>query len=225
MSAGKGIKLYGAKAIAAMFKEYKQLEAFKVLGRIHPDSLSHDQKRRALRAVNLIKLKRCGKMKGCTCADGSTERNYVPREEASSPTLYFEALMGILLINAFEECDTAIFDVPGAYLHARIPDDKFAILKIEGEFVDIMCEVNPEYKDDVRYENGKKVLYLQILRALYGMIESALLSYKLYTEVLHKEGFEINVYNKCVANKIVNDKLGTSTTISCRMLTHPSLTT
>jgi len=83
--------------------------------------------------------------------------------------------MGILLINAFEERDTAIFDVPGAYLHAKIPDDKFAILKIEGEFVDIMCEVNPEYKDDVRYENGKKVLYLQILRALYGMIESALL--------------------------------------------------
>ena len=39
-------------------------------------------------------------------------------------------------------------------------------------------------------ENGKKVLYLQILRALYGMIESALLWYKFYTEVLHKEGFK-----------------------------------
>ena len=206
MSASKGIKLYGAQAIAAMFKEYKQLEDFKVLGRINPDSLSHDQKRRALRAVNLIKLKRCGKMKGRTCADGSTERSYVPREEASSPTLSFEALMGILLINAFEERDTAIFDVPGAYLHAKIPDDKFAILKIEGEFVDIMCEVNPEYKADVRYENGKKVLYLQILRALYGMIESALLWYKFYTEVLQKEGFEINAYDKCVANKMVNDK-------------------
>ena len=150
--------------------------------------------------VNLIKLKRCGKMKGRTCADGSTEHNYVPREEASSPTLSFEALMGILLINAFEERDTAIFDVPGAHLHAKIPDDKFSILKIEGEFVDIMCEVNPEYKADVRYENGKKVFFLQILRALYGMIESALLWYKFYTEVLQKEGFEINAYDKCVAN-------------------------
>ena len=108
--------------------------------------------------------------------------------------------------NAFEEHDTAIFDVPGAYLHAKIPDDKFAILKIEGEFVDIMCEVNPEYKADVRYENGKKVLYLQILRALYGMIESAVLWYKLYTEVLHKEGFELNAYDKCVANKMVKNK-------------------
>ena len=146
-------------------------------------------------------------MKGRTCAaDGSSQRKYVPREEASSPTLSLEALVGILLINAYEERDTAIFDVPGAYLHAKIPDDKFAILKIEGEFVDIMCDVNPEYKDDVRYENGKKVLYVQILMALYGMIESALLWYTLYVEVLHKEGFEINPYDRCVANKVINDK-------------------
>ena len=69
-----------------------------------------------------------------------------------------------------------------------------------------MCDVNPEYKEDVRYENGKKVLYVQILRALYGMIESALLWYNLYTEVLLKEGFEINPYDRCVANKIINDK-------------------
>ena len=69
-----------------------------------------------------------------------------------------------------------------------------------------MCEVNPEYKNDVRYENGKKVLYLQILTALYGMIESALLWDKFYTEVLKKEGIELNSYDKCVANKIVNDK-------------------
>jgi hypothetical protein len=141
MSASKGIKLYGAQAIAAMFKEYKQLEDFKVLGRINPDSLTNDQKR-----------------------------------------------------------------IPGAYLHAKIPDYKFAILKIEGKFVESMCEVNPEYTADVRYENGKKVLYLQILRALYGMIESALLWYTLYTEVLQKEGFELNPYDKCVANKMVADK-------------------
>jgi len=114
--------------------------------------------------------------------------------------------MAILLINTYEERDTAIFDVPGAYLHAKMPDDKFAILKIKGEFVDIMCAVNPEYKADVRFKNGKKTLYVRILAVLYGMIESALLWYTLYTEVLHKEGFEINPYDRCVANKIINCK-------------------
>ena len=98
------------------------------------------------------------------------------------------------------------FDVPGAYLHADIPDDKFVLLKIEGEFVDIMIEVNPEYANNVRYENGKKVLYVQILKALYGMIESALLWYTLYVDVLQKEGFEVNPYDKCVANKTIDGK-------------------
>ena len=138
MSAGKGIKLHGAKAVAAMFKEYKQLDDLEVLGSLNPDLLTPDQKRNALRAVNLIKIKRCGKVKGRTCADGSPQRKYVSRDEDTSPTLSIEALMGLLLINAFEGRDVVIFDVPGAYLHAKIPDSKFAILKIEGEFVDIM---------------------------------------------------------------------------------------
>ena len=60
MTASKGIKLYGAKAVAAMFKEYKQLDDLKVLGRLNPELLQHDQKRKALRAVKLIKLKHCG---------------------------------------------------------------------------------------------------------------------------------------------------------------------
>ena len=206
MTAKKGIELFGAKAVAAMFKEYKQLDDLNVLGRLNPDSLTDAQKRNALRAVNLIKIKRDGKCKGRTCADGSSQRNYVPRDEASSPTLSLEALMAILLINAYEERDTAIFDVPGAYLHAKLPDSKFTILKIVGQFADIMCTVNPEYQEDVRFENGKKVLYVRILAALYGMIESALLWYTLYTEVLHKEGFELNPYDRCVANKTINGK-------------------
>ena len=37
----------------------------------------------------------------------------------------------------------AIFDVPGAYLNADMLEDKFVLLKLEDEFVDIMCEVNP----------------------------------------------------------------------------------
>ena len=54
-------------------------------------------------------------------------------------------------------------------------------------------------------------MYLKILKAIYGMIESALLWYSLYTEVLQKEGFEINPYDRCVANKSID---GTQCTIA-----------
>ena len=192
MTEGKGIKLFGARDVSAMFKEYKQLQDMKVLGQINPNSISSEQKIKALRETNFFKEKRCGKIKGRTVADENAQRNYVPKEEVASPTLYLESLMAIILINAYEDRKCAVLDIPGAYLHVEIPDDKFVLLKIEREFVEIMTEINPEYASDVRHENEKKVLYVQILKALYGMIESALLWYTLYVNYFQKEGFEVN---------------------------------
>jgi len=65
-------------------------------------------------------------------------------------------------------------------------------MKLEDKFVDIMCQVHPKGLPYVRTENGKKVLYLCILKALYGCIESALLWYNTYTSVLQKMSFELN---------------------------------
>ena len=51
------------------------------------------------------------------------------------------------------------------------------LLKLRGIFVDIMCEVNEEYKETVTYENGTKVLYMRVIRSIYGCIEAVLLLY------------------------------------------------
>ncbi|GFH61250.1 hypothetical protein CTEN210_17726 [Chaetoceros tenuissimus] len=206
MSAKQGIKEFGEEAVAAMFKEYKQIDTLKVVGRFDKRKLTRELKRKALRAVNLIKKKRCGTIKGRTCTNGAPHRKFVPREEASSPTLRIESLMGLILFAAVEKRDVAIFDVPGAYLHAELGEDKFVLLKLEGDFVRIMCDVNPEYEQDIIYKDGQPVLYLQILKALYGMIESALLWYSLYTEVLLENGFKLNPVDRCVANKEINGK-------------------
>ena len=40
MTAKKGIKLLGEVAVAAMFKEYKQLDDLEVLGILDPDLLT-----------------------------------------------------------------------------------------------------------------------------------------------------------------------------------------
>ena len=55
-------------------------------------------------------------------------------------------------------------------------------------------------------KNEKKVLYLRVLRALYGCLESALLWYDLYSSTLVKHGFKINPYDRCVANKVIKNK-------------------
>ena len=118
--------------------------------------MTEARKRAALKAINLIKEKRDDRVKGRTCADGRKQRVYIPKEEASSPTIPQEALNATLAIDAFERRAVAIFDVPGAYLHANMPEDKFAVIKFENEFVDIMCEINKELIEDIKYEKGEK---------------------------------------------------------------------
>ena len=52
---------------------------------------------------------------------------------------------------------------------------------------------------------------MQVLKAIYGMLESALLFYKKFRADLEEIGYEINPYDMCVANKIINGKQHTVT--------------
>ena len=72
--------------------------------------------------------------------------------------------------------------------------------------MDIMCQANAKYKKFVSYENGKKVLYMKLLKALYGCIQSALLWYKTFKLCLEDESYKLNNCDPCVANKEVNGK-------------------
>ena len=99
-------------------------------------------KKKALEAVNLIKVKRCGKIKGRTCANGSRQRNFIKAEDNfASPTASLEPILATLVIDAYEGRDVAVADVPGAYLHAKSPQDKKVVLNLTGVFADIMCSV------------------------------------------------------------------------------------
>ena len=164
-----------------------------------------EDKTKTLEAVNLIAQKRCGKIKGRTCANGARQRRFVNDDDSfASPAASLEAILTTLMIDAYDERDLAIADVPGAYLHVEFPKNKRVILKLSGDFVDIMCDVNPEYKDHVIFETSKKgrkskCLYVRVLRSLYGCLESALLWYDLYSSTLQKLGFILNDYDKIIS--------------------------
>ena len=67
-------------------------------------------------------------------------------ESVSSPTVPLEAFTATLVIDAKEGRDVGIFDVPGAFLQADMPKEKHITKKLRGDFVDILCRVNPEYQ-------------------------------------------------------------------------------
>ena len=109
-------------------------------------------------------------------------------ESVALPTVSLESLFTTLVIYAYEERNIYTFDIPGAYLHAKMSADKNVILKLRGSFVDIMCDINEEYRQYVRYEKGQKVLFLRVLRAIYGCIDLTLRWYNLYAQTLKSEG-------------------------------------
>ena len=55
-------------------------------------------------------------------------------------------------------------------------------------------------------EENKKILYVKMLKALYGMLKSSLLYYKKFRKDIEEIGFEVNPYDPCVANRMVNGK-------------------
>ena len=80
-------------------------------------------------------------------------------------------------------------------------------MKIRGPLVNMLVKMDPTtYRDKYVYEKGTKVLYVVVCKAIYGMLQSALLFYKKLRKDLEGIGFQVNPYDPCIANRIVNGK-------------------
>jgi hypothetical protein len=112
------------------------------------------------------------------------------------------------VIEAKEERDVMTCAIPNAFIQAYLPkkepgEDR-VVMKITGVLVDMLVDINPElYGPAVVLENCKKVIYVEVLKAIYGMLEAALLWYKTLKKDLKDNEFVFNPYGPCVANKKV----------------------
>ena len=199
-----GIKLFKEREIEAMYKEFNQLDRGATPNKpvvlpSDPTKLTSTKKKEALEAVNLNKEKRTGTIRGRTSANGRKQRSFLKDgEEFTSPTISLEAIFRSLVIDVHEGRDIAIFDIPGSYLHAEMPEDKQIILKVQDKFVDIMCDVNKKHRKNVVIENGNIVLYMKGVGSIYRCIQYALMLYDLYANTLNDMVFEIYSYDKCI---------------------------
>ena len=86
------------------------------------EKLTKEERREALRTIMFLKHKRDGSLRGRTCADGSTQRGKYEKEDAASPTVALESVMLTAVIEAYENRDVAVVDIPSAYLHTEMDD-------------------------------------------------------------------------------------------------------
>lgn len=79
---------------------------------------------------------------------------------------------------------------------------------LKGELCELMVKAAPELYTEyvIVGKNGTRMMYVEMQKALYGMLESALLFYLKLLDDLTKAGFKLNPYDPCVANKTVAGK-------------------
>ena len=199
----KGLQVSGPPGMEAVFKELQQLHERKVGEPRDATTLSPMQKRNALGYLMFLKQKRTGQIKGRGCADGRKQRLHTPKDAASSPTVATESVLLSCVIDAKEHRDVATVDIPGAFMQGD--QDETVHMRLEGTLAELLTKCDPKlYRKYVVTENNKPVLYVELVKALYGTLRAALIFWRKLTSKLVDWGFTINPYDWCVANKQIN---------------------
>ena len=94
------------------------------------------------------------------------------QEEATAPTVSTEAVLLTAIINALENREVAVLDVPGAFM--QVDSDELVHMRFTGEMVNILLHIDyDKYKDYVMTERDDKVMYMELLKALYSTLRAA----------------------------------------------------
>ncbi len=199
------MKDFEERGETAVSKELKQFNVYDVFEPLYTNKLSNEEKSKALTLLIFLKEKQDGNVKARSCANGSVQREHVAKEEAATPTVALESVFVTAAIDAKEKQKVVTIDVPGAFLHASNKD--YIVMKINGLLAELMVKMDPKiYRKYITIEKGRQVLYLRLQKALYGMMKSAPLFYRKLIKELKEMGFEINPYNPCKANKLMDGK-------------------
>jgi hypothetical protein len=202
----RGLKEFGELGYEATVKELDDnLLGMGAVKMLKPSEVNKNIRYEALNYLMFLKRKRCGKIKARGCADGRPQREYISKDESSSPTVSIYALMTSCLMDAIEGRKVATCDIPGAFLQADWPAERDCYLKFEGAMVSMICDIDPEYKNNIVYgKNGRKFLYAKLTKAVYGTLLGAILFYEKLTKQLEDWGYEPNCYDRCTFNKMIN---------------------
>jgi hypothetical protein len=97
------------------------------------------------------------------------------------PTITTEAILLSCIINAKEEMDVTIINIPNVFIQMLVEDEEdMAIIKIHGVLVDILIQIAPKvYKSYIMTDKkqGMKQLLVQCQNTLYGTMVASLLYY------------------------------------------------
>ena len=81
----------------------------------------------------------------------------ITKEESTAPTVSTEAVFLTAMIDAMDNLNVAVLDVPGAFMQAEI--DELVHVRFTGAMVSMLLQIDHEmYKDYIVIERGEQVM-------------------------------------------------------------------
>ncbi len=125
LSVKAALKQWGEDAKIAVEAEAKQLHWRNSFKPVHYKEINdEDQRKQILESQVFVKKKRSGQIKARKVSGGNKQRDFVNEEDASSPTVATKSVLLTSVIDAKENRDVAIMDIPNAFIQTVIEDDK-----------------------------------------------------------------------------------------------------
>ncbi len=168
------IKKWGEQAQFAISKEIKQLHWRNSYKPHHWHALSKKQKEQVLESQIFVEQKRDGTIKARKVIGGNKQHDYITKEDVSSPTVMAEAVMLTCMIDAQEERDVAVVDIPNAFVQTVVSEEDAehrVVVRIRGPLVDILVSMVPDVYAPYVSTNktGQKVLIVECLMSMHHM--------------------------------------------------------
>ena len=144
LSIKAALKQWGTDAEDAGVKEVSQLHWRDTFVPRRYSDLTDEHKKRVLESHMFVVKKRDGKTKARVVAGGNMQRDYLMKEDSSSPTVSTEAVILTSIIDAHERRDVAVIDIPHAFIQTRVdnPKDR-VIIRLRGVVVDWLAKAAP----------------------------------------------------------------------------------
>ena len=137
----------------AITKEMKQLHWRNLYKPKHWHGLTKKQKEQVLESHIFVKQKRDGRIKAWKVIGGNKQCNYITKEDVSSLTVSAEAVMLTCIIDAAEDRDIVVVDIPNAFAQTVVSEEDaehHVIVCIRGPLVDILVLIAPDVYQPTR---------------------------------------------------------------------------
>ncbi len=136
------LKKWGKAVEQAITIEMKQLHWHNLYKPMHWDELTKAQKEHILESHIFFEEKQDGKINPRKVVSGNKQQDYITKEDVSSPMVLAEAVMLTCMINALEDQDIAVIDIPNVFVQTVVKDEEHCVIvRIRGPLLDILVSI------------------------------------------------------------------------------------